>query len=1272
MAISNLLTGRVRVVSPKNVTSDRYQFLDLSQAEPNLGVPNFSASLLTNPAIVVSDSEGNRGFAKKLFLEEFSGSFSGSFQGDGSKLTGVKADVSPQISSGSATASISPNKGLQINVDTTIAGNLYVSQSIHAESLIVTYVSSSVIYSSGSNKFGDAIDDKQEFTGSVEIKDRLYSNEITASSALGQFTGSFYGDGRDLFNLPQATKLSTGSITASVAPQYGFKVESSEFGSEFTGSVDITGSLEITGSLRAIQITGSVSGSFTGDGAGLFNIPRSAFTGDAFRIASGSATASISPNRGLEVNTGVSIRDFLIVTSSGIFKSTVTASMFSGSGKGLFDIPISALSQEVFRIASGSVTASASPNFGFRVESATVGSQITGSMFVTGNIQLGVGAYYSGSGEKLFNIPRSALTPDALVAALIASGSVTASTTPDFGFKVISAESGSQFTGSLFVSGARGIELTSGSSFSGSGARLFDIPVAALRDLDLTRIKSGSATASISPNRGFEVNIFSAFTGSMIVSASVKYLPSESIQTVFNVTNNGSTFYVFSGAAEGQNPSITLVRGITYRFNVNASGHPFYIKTMAGIGTGNQYTTGVTNNGASTGTIIFDVPLNAPSTLYYNCQFHSAMAGAINVVDAIVQRDSGVIIYGDELISGSLNVRDVVRAREFTGSISASFIQGDGSGLYNIPRSAFTGDSFRIASGSVTASVSPAYGFKVETTATGSGIGSQFTGSISVSGSVTAFDITASFFVGDGSKLTNINVPPQVATRISTGSVTASVDIARGFIVQSLGIGSEFTGSIRVSGSVEISSGSSFSGSGERLFNIPRTALTPDALLTTFIASGSVTASVAPNVGFDVKSSLLGSRFSGSIYANNGINLMSGSYSGSGRQLFDIPRSAISDLDTSKIFSGSATASISPNRGFEVFAATAKFSSSISASVFSGSGAGLTDIPFSALSQELFRIVSGSVTASVSPGDGFRVISLNSGSQFTGSLFVTGGYIRVATGSFFSGSGAGLLNIPRSALNDDALTATEIKSGSVTASVSPNFGFRVESALSGSQFTGSLFVTGGYIRVATGSFFSGSGKGLLDIPRSALSPDALLSTFIASGSVTASVAPNTGFVVNSYSTISGSFIVSSSARALLPADIDTIFNVTNDGVSAYNISNRLVSGSNPTLTLVRGINYTFNVNAPGHPFWIKDASSTGITNAYNYWVTNNGEDAGTITFLVSGSAPDTLYYNCQLHSAMAGTINVVDALYVPAEIKLIGETKVEGNVTASMFSGSGK
>ena len=123
MAISNLLTGRVRVVSPKNVTSDRYQFLDLSQAEPNLGVPNFSASLLTNPAIVVSDDQGNRGFARTISLDQISGSFSGSFQGDGGNLTNLPAATF--IASGSSTASF-VDGNLVVNTNTRVQGNFIV------------------------------------------------------------------------------------------------------------------------------------------------------------------------------------------------------------------------------------------------------------------------------------------------------------------------------------------------------------------------------------------------------------------------------------------------------------------------------------------------------------------------------------------------------------------------------------------------------------------------------------------------------------------------------------------------------------------------------------------------------------------------------------------------------------------------------------------------------------------------------------------------------------------------------------------------------------------------------------------------------------------------------------------------------------------------------------------------------------------------------------------------------------------------------------------
>jgi hypothetical protein len=99
----------------------------------------------------------------------------------------------------------------------------------------------------------------------------------------------------------------------------------------------------------------------------------------------------------------------------------------------------------------------------------------------------------------------------------------------------------------------------------------------------------------------------------------------------FAVTNSASSAYVFNGfGTDGDsNPTLYLHRGKTYEFAVNASGHPFYIKTVSGTGTGNAYSDGVTNNGAATGAIKFVVPQDAPSKLYYNCSAHSSMAGEI-------------------------------------------------------------------------------------------------------------------------------------------------------------------------------------------------------------------------------------------------------------------------------------------------------------------------------------------------------------------------------------------------------------------------------------------------------------------------------------------------------------------------------------------------------------------------------------------------------------------------------------------------------------------
>ena len=110
----------------------------------------------------------------------------------------------------------------------------------------------------------------------------------------------------------------------------------------------------------------------------------------------------------------------------------------------------------------------------------------------------------------------------------------------------------------------------------------------------------------------------------------------KTIAHTFTLGANGSSDYTFSDAGNiwfpttENDPVLYLRRGEQYIF-VNSSGgsHPFEIRVSNG---GSAYSTGVTNNGASSGNIVFKVPMSAPATLYYQCTNHSGMGNTINIV----------------------------------------------------------------------------------------------------------------------------------------------------------------------------------------------------------------------------------------------------------------------------------------------------------------------------------------------------------------------------------------------------------------------------------------------------------------------------------------------------------------------------------------------------------------------------------------------------------------------------------------------------------------
>lgn len=78
--------------------------------------------------------------------------------------------------------------------------------------------------------------------------------------------------------------------------------------------------------------------------------------------------------------------------------------------------------------------------------------------------------------------------------------------------------------------------------------------------------------------------------------------------------------YYYSINGSGANPTLTLVRGKTYTFQISASSiHPFYIDSP-----------GVQNNNISSGTITYTVP-TAASNYSYICSIHGFGGSIVTV-----------------------------------------------------------------------------------------------------------------------------------------------------------------------------------------------------------------------------------------------------------------------------------------------------------------------------------------------------------------------------------------------------------------------------------------------------------------------------------------------------------------------------------------------------------------------------------------------------------------------------------------------------------------
>lgn len=142
------------------------------------------------------------------------------------------------------------------------------------------------------------------------------------------------------------------------------------------------------------------------------------------------------------------------------------------------------------------------------------------------------------------------------------------------------------------------------------------------------------------------------------------------IQVTWDVTSNGSTAYLFTGPGQDgteNDPDLYLLRGQKYKFTNNSGGgHPFQIRWNEN---GNAYSDGVTNNGAATGDIEFNVQHDAPDLLFYQCTIHSGMVGRIHIMGDTINSGSWTASAGTEQTIDTIteaNNNQLVRTVEYT------------------------------------------------------------------------------------------------------------------------------------------------------------------------------------------------------------------------------------------------------------------------------------------------------------------------------------------------------------------------------------------------------------------------------------------------------------------------------------------------------------------------------------------------------------------------------------------------------------------------------
>ena len=148
------------------------------------------------------------------------------------------------------------NSTLSVSGNTTIGGTLIVAGRLTAEEFYTEITTASVIYSSGSTKFGDDTSDRHEFTGSIYAKDSIIiGTEVLGNAGLNAFTASAGSQLSRVYQTTASIQAQTASLLAFTASQDGRNFTLSQVTGSFRGEI---GGLEAySASLKTAAIVSS-------------------------------------------------------------------------------------------------------------------------------------------------------------------------------------------------------------------------------------------------------------------------------------------------------------------------------------------------------------------------------------------------------------------------------------------------------------------------------------------------------------------------------------------------------------------------------------------------------------------------------------------------------------------------------------------------------------------------------------------------------------------------------------------------------------------------------------------------------------------------------------------------------------------------------------------------------------------------------------------------------------------------------------------------------